>query len=55
MARPSGSSLGLTFFFAQFYNALVIEGFPYFLSWCHGGMSMISAIVIGTVIGAIYR
>ena len=32
-----GFFLGLVFFFAQFGPTLVIDSFPYHLSWCLGG------------------
>lgn len=50
-----GFFLGLVFFFQPFYSALTLEGFPYFLSWCWGGMSMIGALILGAVLGAIYK
>ncbi len=30
-----------------FYNTLVLDGFPYFLSWCQGGANLIGAVVLG--------
>jgi hypothetical protein len=50
-----GFFLGLFGFFPNFYDALVYEGFPYFLSWCWGGMGMIDAVIGGALIGAIYK
>jgi hypothetical protein len=50
-----GFFLGLFGFFQHFYDALVYEGFPYFLSWCWGGMGMIDALIGGALIGAIYK
>lgn len=50
-----GFFLGLVMFFAQFYNAMVIEGFPYFLSWCHGGSVLISATIMGLGIGLVLK
>jgi len=50
-----GFFLGLIFFFQPFYNPLVLEGFPYYLSWCWGGIGMIDALVLGAVLGALYK
>lgn len=48
-----GFFLGLVVFFQGFYDPLVIDGFPYYLSWCQGGISMIDSLIAGAVIGAI--
>jgi hypothetical protein len=48
-----GFFLGLAVFFANFYNPLVIEGFPYHLSWCWGGIGVIDGVLAGAVLGAI--
>ena len=50
-----GFYLGLVLFFTQFYNALVIDGFPYFLSWCHGGAALIAMVVLGTILGLMIK
>ncbi len=50
-----GLLLGLALFFRTFYNPLVLEGFPYFLSWCWGGSEVIVGAVYGVVVGAIYK
>lgn len=50
-----GFYLGLVFFFSQFYSALVIDGFPYFLSWCHGGSSLIAATIMGLGLGLVLK
>lgn len=50
-----GFYLGLVFFFQPFYSALVIDGFPYYLSWCHGGISLIGAVVLGAVLALVYK
>ena len=50
-----GFCLGVVLFFVPFYNALVIDGFPYFLSWCQGGANLIAATVLGFVVGLIYK
>lgn len=48
-----GFFLGLATFFSGFYNPLVLEGFPYHLAWCWGGVGMIDAILGGAVLGAL--
>jgi hypothetical protein len=50
-----GFFLGLVAFFPPFYDSLVIEGFPYYLSWCWGGINLIGFVVYGLTIGAIYK
>lgn len=50
-----GFFLGLAAFFSNFYNPLVLEGFPYFLSWCWGGIHLIDGVIGGAVLGLIYR
>jgi hypothetical protein len=50
-----GFFLGLVLFFQGFYNPLVIDGFPYYLSWCQGGISMIDSLLAGAVIGSIVK
>jgi hypothetical protein len=49
-----GFFLGLTAFFANFYDPLVLEGFPYHLAWCWGGANLIDGLLGGMVLGAIY-
>lgn len=50
-----GFWLGLVAFFAQFYNPLVFPEFPYYLSWCWGGITLIGTVIFGAVAGAIYK
>lgn len=50
-----GFYFGLAIFFMGFYNPLVLEGFPYHLAWCWGGIGMIDALIGGAVLGAIVR
>lgn len=50
-----GFYFGLAVFFMGFYNPLVLEGFPYYLSWCWGGIGMIDSLIGGAVLGAIVR
>lgn len=50
-----GFWLGLVAFFAQFYNSLIFEGFPYFLSWCWGGITLIGWLIFGAVVATLYK
>lgn len=50
-----GFFLGLVGFFPGFYNPLVVEGFPYFLAWCWGGITLIDSLLAGAVLGAIIQ
>ena len=50
-----GFYLGLVVFFLQFYPTLVIEGFPYYLSWCWGGIDLIGFTILGAVLGVMYK
>jgi hypothetical protein len=50
-----GFFLGLAAFFTTFYSPVVLEGFPYFLSWCWGGINVIDGVIGGAVIGMIYK
>jgi hypothetical protein len=50
-----GFFLGLFAFWLPFFDPMVIEGFPYYMAWCHGGMAMIGAVVLGAVLGAIIK
>ncbi len=50
-----GLFLGVATFFTQFYNPLVIKDFPYFLSWCWGGINLIGWVIFGAIAGAIYK
>lgn len=50
-----GVFLGCVLFFRSFYNPLVLEGFPYYLSWCWGGITMIGSVILGAVLGAMYK
>ncbi len=50
-----GFFLGLAMFFVNFYFPLVIAGFPYYLGWCWGGISLIDSMVGGAVLGAIIQ
>ncbi len=50
-----GFFLGLVAFFGPFYFPLVIDGFPYYLAWCWGGIHIIEAVIGGAVIGSLYK
>lgn len=50
-----GMWLGLIAFFAGFYTTLMHPGFPYFLTWCMGGISLIGWVLYGAVAGAINK
>jgi hypothetical protein len=50
-----GFFLGLVIFFQRFFDPLVIDGFPYYLAWCQGGISMIDSLLAGAVIGSIVK
>jgi len=50
-----GLFVGLIAFFAQFYNPLVIADFPYYLSWCWGGIVLIGWMVFGAVAALLYK
>lgn len=52
-----GAAFGLYFalaiFFMNFYYPLVIDGFPYYLGWCWGGIGLIEGAIAGSILGAI--
>ncbi len=50
-----GFCVGWVVFFLQFYPTLVIDQFPYHLSWCWGGIELISFTILGAVLGALYK
>ena len=50
-----GFWIGLLSFFPQFFNPLVIEGFPYYLGWCWGGINMIVSLILGAVLGVMIK
>ncbi len=50
-----GFWFGMVAFFAQFYSPLVIKGFPYFLAWCWGGITLVGWVIFGVVAGLIYK
>jgi hypothetical protein len=50
-----GFFLGLVIFFQRFYDPMVIDGYPYYLAWCQGGISMVDSLLAGAVIGSIVK
>jgi hypothetical protein len=50
-----GFMLGLVYFFQPFYNNLVLEGFPYHLGWCWGGVNLVDSVLFGAVVSLIYK
>ena len=50
-----GFWLGLISFFPPFYNVLVLEGYPYHLTWCWAGINLIDAVLLGAIAGALYK
>ena len=50
-----GFLLGMVLFFTRFYQSLTLEGFPYYLNWCSGGMAVIAFVVLGAVLGLMMK
>jgi len=50
-----GFFLGLVLFFQRFYDPLVIDGYPYHLAWCQGGIAMIDSLLAGAILGAVIK
>ena len=50
-----GAFLGLFGFFTHFYSPMVIDGFPYYLAWCQGGITFIGMVIVGVVLGAVIK
>ena len=50
-----GCFVGMILFFTRFYQSLTIEGFPYYLNWCSGGMAVIAFAILGGVLGIIMK
>lgn len=44
----------LAAFFPNFHYPLVLNGFPYHLSWCWGGIGLIGYAVMGVLFGLVY-
>ncbi len=50
-----GFFLGLVAFFTFFYNPLVFDGYPYYLAWCQGRITLIAMVITGTVLGLVIK
>ena len=50
-----GFFAGMVGFFTHFYQPLTIDGFPYFMSWCWGGITVIAFVILGAVLGAMMK
>jgi len=50
-----GLMIGMIHFFGNFFDALVYEGFPYYLAWCHGAMDAIAFTLAGAVLGLVIK
>ena len=50
-----GFWIGMVAFFGNFYFPLVIDGFPYHLAWCWGGIGVIDAVIGGAVVSLIIK
>ena len=50
-----GFFLGLVAFFSYFYNPLVFDGYPYYLTWCQGSITLIAVTIAGTVLGLVIK
>lgn len=50
-----GVYLGLVRFFMHFFSPLTLEGFPYYLSWCWGGITLIDGVILGAILGVLYK
>lgn len=50
-----GAFFGMAVFFKNFYYPMVIDGFPYHLAWCWGGIDLINAVLVGAVLGVLIR
>ena len=49
-----GFFIGLVGIFPFFYHPMVLNGWPYYLSWCWAGITMIDSVVLGAILGVIY-
>ncbi len=55
-AGPKGGAtfgfwMGLISYFPMFISPLTISGFPYYLAWCWGAISLIGWVILGAVAG----
>lgn len=50
-----GFWIGLIGFLANFYTPLIYNNYPYYLTWCTGGILLIGWVVTGAAIAAMYK
>jgi hypothetical protein len=50
-----GFFLGLFAFFGHFYRPMVIDGYPYYLAWCQGSITLITLVIVGAVLGLVIK
>jgi hypothetical protein len=50
-----GFWLGLVGSFAQLFNPLVMEGFPYYMGWCWWGINLITTLTLGATLGLVIK
>lgn len=50
-----GFFLGLVAWASHFYRPLIFDGFPYYLAWCQGGITLIALIIVGAVLGLVIK
>ena len=50
-----GFWLGLISGFAQHFNPLVLEGWPYYLAWCWFGINILVTLTMGAVFGLVLK
>lgn len=50
-----GFWIGVIEFFTNFYSPLIYSNYPYYLTWCTGGITLIGWVVTGAAISAMYK
>lgn len=50
-----GFWLGLIGSFAQLFQPIVIEGFPYYMGWCWWGINLITSLALGATLGLVIQ
>jgi len=50
-----GVFMGVISFIAMYYSPLTVQGFPYYLTYCMGGIGFIEWVIFGAVVGSIYK
>lgn len=50
-----GFWVGMVGFFPAFYWPLVLDGYPYYLAWCQGGVTVITSLILGAVLGLLNK